>query len=30
MFQRPDEVQWQIPFDAGKNIGWAESATEKE
>ena len=26
----PNEVQWQIPFDARKSIGWAQSATEEE
>jgi hypothetical protein len=26
----PDEIPRQIPFDARKNIGWAQSATEKE
>jgi hypothetical protein len=26
----PNESQRQIPFDAGKNFGWAESATAEE
>ena len=26
----PNEVQWQVPFDAGKSIGWAQSTKEKE
>jgi len=26
----PNESERQIPFDAGKNIGWAESATPEE
>ena len=26
----PNESQWQIPFDAAANDGWAEHATEKE
>jgi hypothetical protein len=26
----PNEVQWQIPFDAAAGVGRAESATEKE
>jgi hypothetical protein len=28
--RHPNEVQWQIPFDAGKNIGWTQSATPEE